>query len=48
VVSVTLKKFILPLQLINVPRIFSEQATLICLFCKVVVVHLLPGKKYLL
>jgi hypothetical protein len=37
------KIFILPLQFINVPRMFSEQATQICLFCKAVVVHLLDG-----
>jgi hypothetical protein len=36
------KKIVLPLQFINVPRIFAEQATLICLLCKAVVSAFTP------
>jgi hypothetical protein len=44
--SCNIKKFfIFPLQLINIPRIFSEQTALFYWFCREVVVHLLSGKK---
>jgi hypothetical protein len=41
-----IKKFLIfPLQLINISRIFSEQAALFYWFCREAVVHLLSGKK---